>query len=501
MSQSSLNLKSFCKKNKVKQPKEPYLLKSYALHDIRSEILAFLRKKVDMGGGLITFNIRMDETEGQLFSENGRYFFSSEKLGKHEINDLTTGFLGEQLYYSIQKGALGGWPEKYERKFDEIKGLVEDWMHCIISNKEKRVVLNTGVPLLYSGDGYAPGEVVSGTITAVYEKEGEHYVCVDGRDDIYWFDLNIETMVSLCDELYNEFIPQVSPNTIEEALTLIALEGKSKFDRSTLASNRKTPVSILAILSEDKNEDVRRSLARNSSATPEILSKLAEDSDANVRQSVAENPNTPAACLSKLAEGEEIVIDFGRKRDLCAYIRLAVAKNPNTPVESLNKLAEDPLQPIREAASANPSFPSNSTKVESTNTADSKLDSIQVNQESDSSVPSIPVDELAQMAYDSDYHKREIAAENPNTPADCLVKLSKDIMWDVVKKVAKNPNTPLEVLMAYANTEEKFIALAIDNPKFPLYKILELAGGSCYYPKVYPSGAIIRSLLERIDTE
>jgi hypothetical protein len=224
---------------------------------------------------------------------------------------------------------------------------------------------------------------------------------------------------------------------------------------------------------------------------------LAEDSDTNVRQSVAENPNTPAACLAKLAEGEEIVIDFGRKRDLCAYIRLAVAKNPNTPAESLVKLTDDPLQPVREAASTSIKHPS--WRLEEK--AKMEAESSQMKQDTDSSVPGIPVDELAQMAYDSDYHTREKAAENPNTPADCLVKLSKDIMWDVVKKVAKNPSTPLEVLMAYANQDEKMISIALQNPNFPLSKLLELAGTACYFPKFYPTDTIINLLLKRIDTE
>lgn len=77
------------------------------------------------------------------------------------------------------------------------------------------------------------------------------------------------------------------------------------------------------------------------------------------------------------------------------------------------------------------------------------------------------------------------------------VKLSKDIMWDVVKKVAENPSFPLEVLMAYANQDEKKIRLAVQNPSFPLPKLLELAQAACYYPKFYPTDAIIRALLNR----
>ena len=494
MSQSFLSLKAFCKKNKVKLPKEPYMFKSYALQDMRLEIINYLRKKIDAGRGDITVKIYMDDSVGRLFSENDCYFFSSDKLGKHAIDDLSIGFLGEQLYYSLEK-EKGWYPEKYERKFDDIEGLEEEWMHCIISNKEKRIVLTTGVPLQFSGYGYAPGQMVPGTITAVYEKEGEHYVCVEGQDDIYWFDLNIETKVALGEELYNEFIPQVTPQTIEEALTLIALEGKSKFDRSALASEAKTPASILAFLCEDKNEDVRTHLARNRSATPEILSKLANDTDTNVRQAVAENLNTPADCLAKLAEAKKIVIDFGRERDLCAYVRWAVAKNPNTPAEILVKLTEDPIPNVRDAASTTLKHPSWRLEEKEAPRASSQ------DKQAADSIPDIPADKLAQMAYDSDYHVRATAAENPNTPADCLIKLSKDIMWDVVKKVAENPGFPLEVLMAYANKEEKMIRLAVQNPSFPLPKLLELAQAACYYPKFYPTDAIIRALLNRMDSK
>lgn len=488
MSQNPSSLKTFCKKNKAKLPKEPYMLQSYALQKTRLEILDFLRKKTDEGGGSVTVKIPRDNTDGCLFSENGRYYFSSDKLGKHEFTDLSTDFLGEQLYHSLMQGSW--WSAKYESRFDVIEGLAEEWMHCIISNKEKKIALNTGVPILYSG--YAPGEMAPGNITAVYEKEGEHYVCVDSQDDIYWFDLNIDTKVALCDELYSEFISQVSPQTIEEALTLIALDGKSKFNKSTLAFQEKTPVSILAILCEDKNEDVRTHLARNRSASPEILSRLAEDPEVNVRLAVAENPFTPAESLAKLAEAKETVIDFGRERDLGAYIRFAVAKNPNTPVESLVKLSEDTLQNVRDAASRSLKYPSWRLEAK-----EAHHDSSQDKQASDSSVSDIPADKLAQMAYDSDYHVRAIAAENPNTPADCLVKLSKDIMWDVVKKVGENPSTPLDVLMAYANQDDKMITLAVQNPNFPLTKLLELAGTACYYPKHYPTDAIIRSLLNR----
>ena len=87
MSQYPSSLKTFCKKNKAKLPKEPYMLQSYALQKTRLEVLDFLRKKTDEGGGSVTVKIPRDNTDGCLFSENGRYYFSSDNLGKHYPTD------------------------------------------------------------------------------------------------------------------------------------------------------------------------------------------------------------------------------------------------------------------------------------------------------------------------------------------------------------------------------------------------------------------------------
>ncbi len=346
---SITNLKNYCKAFKVKQPKEPYFLMSEELMRARNEVLKYLHKQIDKGGGNIIVKLPMNNSDCRLFIENDQYYFSSGKFGNHNLNDLSTDFLGEQFYYSIETASSGWSPSKYEEQFDNMKGIQEEWMHVIIANKEKRVTLQTGVSLQYSG--YCPEEMCPGTIIAVYEQDEEFYVCVEGQDDICWEDLNIDTKVTLCDELYNEFLPQVTPRTIEEVLTMIALECKSKFDRMTLSSNAKTPANVLSILSGDKDELVRQRVAINKNAPTEILTKLADDSSSNVRKTVAENIKTPAPCLAKLATAKQVVIDFGRERDLCEDVRLAVARHPNTPKETLIELAKDTSVRVSRAAS------------------------------------------------------------------------------------------------------------------------------------------------------
>ena len=585
MSKSINSLKSYGKAFKVKLPKEPYFLMSYSLRKEREELMKYLRNKVDNGGGSKSVIIPMDNSEARLSFENGCYYLSSDRFGKVELNELSTGFLGEQLFYSIEAQAPDYYRRSYESKFDNMEGLQEEWMHFMIANKEKRFTLNSGVPLLFSG--YAPGGMEPGNIYAVYEKDGEHYVCVEGQEDIYWFDLNIDTKVSLCDELYREFIPQAAPQSVEDALTLWAFECKNRSGKSALASNVKTPLSILSILSEDKNEDVRKDLSRNRNASAEILAKLTEDTSTAVRENVAGHPNTPASCLAKLAEDREMVNDFGRQVDASVGIRQAVAENPNTPAESLAKLADDPNLNVRLAAAKNPNTPFESfvklandpelnirlavagnpntpasflaklaevrevvivfereidtgepirravagnpnTPVETlSNLAEDPAECVRIavshnpnsptfrpateiddgrdsekKPENDRENPvidtSIPSDVLAKMAFDPNTNVRAKAAENPNTPVDCLELLSRDIMWDVIERVGKNPSTPLDVLLNYANKEEKYMMLVVNNPSFPLASLLDMAGMACYFPKSFPLISIVRALLNRL---
>ena len=496
MKQSTLNLKSYCKKNKVKQPKEPYLLMSYPLKRMRNEVLDYLHKQIDAGRGCVNVMLPADNSTCRLFSEKGRYCLSSDKLGVYDLEDLSTDFLGEQLYYSIEKESSGRNASYYEYRFDIMKDLQVEWMQVIISNKEKRISLETSVPIQFSG--YFPGEMRPGTISAVYEKEGKYYVCMEGQDDICWDDLNIDTKVKTCDEIYSEFLPQITPPTIEEAAMLMALECKNKLNRMTLASNANIPADVLAVLSEDKDEGVRQRVAQNKKVPVEILSKLADDPDISVLMIVAQKPNTPANCLAKLAEARRIVMDFGREKDSCEGLRRLVAKNPNTPVESLAKLAEDPSSSVREATTQNPNSPTfnPASRVQNNMESESANMSSRDNQETDS-YPDTPADVLARMALDPDYKVRKQAAANPNTPAESLALMSNDSFWDVVEKVAMNPKTPLDTLLGFAN-HAKHMELVVKNPMLPLQTLLELAGVSCYYPKELPAGKIINALLDRV---
>ncbi len=490
---SSANLKTYCKAFKVKQPKKPYFCMSFSLQKSRRKVVEYLHGHIDKGSGSINVKLPLDNSDCRLFFENDRYYFFSEKQGRYDLNDLSTDFLGEQLYYPIAEAASEFLkrPSRYEEVFDEMKDLQEVWMHVIIANKEKRITLDKGVFLQFSG--CVPGETGPGTINAVYEKDGDYHVCVEGDDDIDWCDLNIDTRVALCDELYGEFLPQVTPRTIEEALTLMALDCKSKLDKITLAHNANTPASILSLLSEDKDEQVRSAVAINKNASAEILSKLAGDLSRNVRQVVADNPNTPAQCLAQLALAKEIVIDFGRERDMCEIIRSSVARNPNSPEDVLVKLAEDPSEYVRKAASehlaALTSYPSDKTEDKT----ESKAMPGTVEPEN-----SFSAEQLAKMALDSDYKVRRLVAKNPNTPSDCLAMLVDDPWWDVVEGCLLNPNMPLKTLLGVANLDQKYMKVVVDNPGLPLQSLLEFAAISCYYPKEFPTGRIIIALLNRI---
>ena len=492
MGRNNTNLKSYCKVNKVKQPKEPYFCMSYSLQKKRMEVLDYLHRHIDKADGRMDIMIpRLHNSPGCLFLENGRYYLSTDEIGKVDLNDLSTDFLGEQLYFAVESSK--GWKPflNYEHQFDEIKSLQEEWMHVIIANKEKRVLLEDGVALQFSG-GYLPDEMAPGIISAVYEKDGEFYVCLVGQDDIYFDDLNIDTVVAVGDKLYGEFLPQVSPGTVEEALTLMVLECKSKMDKITLAHNAKTPASMLSLLSEDKNEQVRAAVAINMNTPKEVLAELAGDPNRDVRERVAGNPNTPVHCLAPLAVAKEQVIDFGRERDMCEYIRLAVARNPNTPTEVLEKLAEDTLSSVRAAASERLGAAS-SRVLDKPCENESKSAPEKVEPEIN-----IPAVQLAKMAIDSDYKIRRQAAQNPNTPADSLALLAKDYYWDVVSGALLNPNTPLKILLGVAALDQKYMSVVVKNPSLPLQSLLEFAAIACYYPKNFPVSAIIVALLDRI---
>lgn len=493
MNQNFTSLKSYCKAHKVKQPKEPYPYKFYLLQRYRDEILTFLHRRIDQGGGSIGVVFPMDESNGRLFSESGQYYFTTDKLGRCDLNALSTDFLGEQLYYAVEESSSGRRTSFYENRFDDIKGLVEEWMHVFIANKEKRVSFDEGVALEFAG-GYVPGEMSPGMITAVYEKDGEYYVCIEGQDDVYYYDLNIDTMVVLGDKLYEGLLSQVTPRTCEEALTMMALECKDESARTTLASDAKTSVDMLTLLSEDKQEDVRCGVARNVNTPVEILSKLADDPSTNVRQRVASNPNTPVSKLIQLADAKEIVIDFGRERDLCKYIRMEVARNPQTPAELLAKLADDSSETVRKAVSERLALSSSQSSVLSREEG-KKPERVQDSAEPENN---LSAEQLAKMALDPDYRVRREAAKNPNTPVDFLVKLAFDVDADVLGVILQNPRVPLGTLIGIAHHDGRDMGNVVKNPVLPLQTLLEFAVVACYYPKKYPAGKVILALLNRI---
>ena len=141
MTNKSITLGSYCKANKLKLPKDPYYLQSTSLLKIRTEILSYLRSRVDKEGGQIDITIPHRNTAGRIFSENGEYLVASDLFGKYNLEDLSTDFLGEQLYYSLAEKELWG-PSQYEKIFDSMKGMFEDWLPIFVSNKEKKESFN-----------------------------------------------------------------------------------------------------------------------------------------------------------------------------------------------------------------------------------------------------------------------------------------------------------------------------------------------------------------------
>jgi hypothetical protein len=71
-----------------------------------------------------------------------------------------------------------------------------------------------------------------------------------------------------------------------------------------IASNPKTPITMLSQLATHIDEEVRLAVAENPNTSLDLLLHLAKDAQADVRYGMAENANLPADILNVLCEDE-----------------------------------------------------------------------------------------------------------------------------------------------------------------------------------------------------
>lgn len=128
-----------------------------------------------------------------------------------------------------------------------------------------------------------------------------------------------------------------------EAITYLAMNSKSEYERANLFALPNFDKSVFDILVKDSDAAVREEATKW--ASPSTLTKLAKDHEASVRRCVAENPETPADTLAELGKDQD------------SWVRREVALNENTPTKILLELANDSDSDVVSALTSNKNCP------------------------------------------------------------------------------------------------------------------------------------------------
>jgi len=154
---------------------------------------------------------------------------------------------------------------------------------------------------------------------------------------------NPNTPVKILEELSQSYYEEIVDNPVFE---LLLLENSDRrFLKLCLAKSTKTSAETLDKLSGESSLEICREVARNNNTPADefikLANKRAEHHDFSVRSTIASNSKTPVDILASLAQDS----DFN--------VRRAVASNPNTPVIVLEKLLHDARQSVRQASTKN----------------------------------------------------------------------------------------------------------------------------------------------------
>ena len=385
----------------IKMPKDPYYLLSPAVKRKRNDLLENIRRKISLEGRT---ELEMESGEKAVLSlEGDRCWYESDKEGKSALEELPTGYLGEQVYPTLSKRWL---PLEYKKTFDEMAALAKDWLPVFTGGK------------------------------------------VEPLDN-----LDIDRIASLADDSFKEWMAQQpAPETITDALMMLAKDKDSSV-RECLAKNDKTPAGVLKFLSGDKDVSIRSAVAQNPNTSPEVLAEMSADKDDEVIINVAGNPHTPADTLVKLFKSPML------SRNLVFVLTLT--KNPNLPIDACHALLNWLFRrydcwdyDLKKSVAENPRTP---TEILA-KLAESKDYFVQLLVAENPSTPATVREKLAEILSEEDDEprtaKRKIA-EDPNTPAEVLAELARDPDFDVREDVARNPNAPAAVLSILAEGIEE----------------------------------------------
>ena len=189
---------------------------------------------------------------------------------------------------------------------------------------------------------------------------------------------------------------------------------KNYLIRGDIASDQRTPIGLLQLLSVDKEYRVRLQVALNPNSTEEILEALSYDKDEHVRHAVASVAPAQSARLLRLAEDQH------------DHVRSGVAGNANTPYEILKPLARDESKWVREAVAKNAS-----------------LDIKDIEEFFGTSPTDTWVEYTLRNRY---FNARRVIAEDPNTASQVLVEMARSDFDDVHTHLAENPALPAEAM-------------------------------------------------------
>jgi hypothetical protein len=267
---------------------------------------------------------------------------------------------------------------------------------------------NTPMKTLWRLGEYFPAELLKNPMLALLPLENPNFL----------LDISIYTFVKMA------YHPDCPSWIYESAASVATL-------RHFIATNPRTPPTILETLVNESEDHIRIALAKNPNSSPTLLANLAKDESISVLVSLAKNPNTPLELLAALATHEDSEVQAG------------VAQNVETTPEILSSLS------------------SGDRLVRACIAAHSKA--------------SIPL--LEQLSKDPNSDVRVNVAENPNTPIEVLAYLAQDEgdteqitnrategYW-VRVAVAHNPNTPVPILSELAMDKAPSVrAAAAINP-------------------------------------
>lgn len=270
--------------------------------------------------------------------------------------------------------------------------------------------------------------------------------------------LSSQVLASLAQDLSDTYIPLQCGiarhcQAPREVLVEMASQRRDPLVRKAVASNPRTPASLLHILAQDTQAMVRTAVAHHHLTALEDLSLLTSASESEVRVALAGNSYLDETLFWHLSN------------DPSPTVRGRLARNRSIPAHLLDRLARDPVIEVRANVARNLRLPG---ELFSLLCADPEA-AVALALASNSQ---IPVDLLWQFSRHAVGHVRQAAASNPCAPLAMLEQLIEDMDAGVRRGIACNPHATPHMLARLASLNDATIHVLLLRHKHTPVEIL-----------------------------